>query len=169
MSPEPVSSTKICPTCGTRISESATRCLVCGRTFTAKSTPATTSQPIKTSHLPEVTISLPFAIGLILITLAIGAGLIFLILRSTGQVAGPEPTATVTITPTLEQTAVPTNTPTPLPTFTPLPPKEHIVKSNETCSLIALMYGVSIQSIADLNNLSPDCGILSTGQKLKIF
>jgi len=168
MSPEPVSSTKICPTCGTRISESATRCLVCGRTFTAKSTPATTSQPIKTSHLPEVTISLPFAIGLILITLAIGAGLIFLILRSTGQVAGPEPTATVTITPTLEQTAVPTNTPTPLPTFTPLPPKEHIVKSNETCSLIALMYGVSIQSIADLNNLSPDCGILSTGQKLKI-
>lgn len=168
MSPEPVSSTKICPTCGTRISETATRCLVCGRTFTGKSAPTTTSQPIKGVRLPEVTLSLPFAIGLILITLAIGAGLIFLILRGTGQVTGPAPTATPTITPTLEQTFTPTTTPSPMPTYTLQPPRDHTVTSGETCSLIALNYGVSIQSIASLNNLPPDCGSLSIGQKLKI-
>jgi LysM repeat protein len=94
--------------------------------------------------------------------------LIFLILRGTGQVSGPAPIATATITPTLEQTLMPTSTPTPLPTYTLLPPREHTVQSGETCSLIALNFGVSIQSIADLNNLAPDCGSLSIGQKLKV-
>ena len=168
MSPEPISSTKVCPTCGTRISESATRCLVCGRTFTGKASVESSSSAIKGTRLPEITLSLPFAMGLILIVLAVGAGLIFLVLRGTGQVTGPAPTATVTVTPTLEQTPIPTSTSTPLPTFTPLPPREHTVQSGETCSLIAVNYRVSIQSIADLNNLPPDCGILSMGQKLKI-
>jgi LysM repeat protein len=167
MSPEPISSTKVCPTCGTRVSENATRCLVCGRTFTGKSSPPST-KPIQGAHLPEVTLSLPFAVGLILITLAIGAGLIFLILRGTGQVAGPVPTATATITPTLEQTLTPTTTPTFLPTYTLLPPKEHTVQSGENCGLIALTYGVSIQSITELNNLPPDCGVLTIGQKIKV-
>jgi LysM repeat protein len=167
MSPEPISSTKVCPTCGTRVSENATRCLVCGRTFTGKPTPSS-SKPIQGAHLPEVTLSLPFAIGLILITLAIGAGLIFLILRGTGQVAGPLPTATATLTPTLEQTLAPTTTPTSQPTFTPLPPKEHTVQSGENCGLIALTYGVSIQSIVDINNLPPNCGVLAIGQVIKV-
>jgi LysM repeat protein len=167
MSPEPISSTKVCPTCGTRVSENATRCLVCGRTFTGKPTPSS-SKPIQGAHLPEVTLSLPFAIGLILITLAIGAGLIFLILRGTGQVAGPLPTATATLTPTLEQTLAPTTTPTSQPTFTPLPPKDHTVQSGENCGLIALTYGVSIQSIVDINNLPPNCGVLTIGQVIKV-
>ena len=34
------SRTKICPTCGTRMNESATRCLVCGRTFNNDQIPA---------------------------------------------------------------------------------------------------------------------------------
>ncbi|MBK8823108.1 MAG: hypothetical protein IPN58_10995 [Anaerolineales bacterium] len=33
------SKTKVCPTCGTRLSESATRCLVCGTEFNAKPEP----------------------------------------------------------------------------------------------------------------------------------
>jgi LysM repeat protein len=103
-----------------------------------------------------------------LITLAIGAGLIFLILRGTGQVAGPLPTATATLTPTLEQTLAPTTTPTPQPTFTPLPPKEHTVQSGENCGLIALTYGVSVQSIVDINNLPPNCGVLTIGQVIKV-
>ena len=167
MSPEPISSTKICPTCGTRLSENATRCLVCGRTFTAKST-SSPAKPIQTPKLPDLTLSLPFAIGLFLVILAVGAGLIYLILRSSGQVIGPQPTATVTMTPTLEQTSTPTLTPTSLPTFTPLPPKEHVVTSGENCGLIALNFNVTIQSIIDLNNLSPNCGPLSIGQKLMI-
>ncbi len=166
MNPESISSTKVCPTCGTRLSENATRCLVCGRTFTAKQT--SSSKPIQSQRLPDVTLSLPFAIGLILVILAVGAGIIFLILRGTGQVTGPRPTPTVTLTPTLEQSPTPTITSTPLPTFTPLPPKEHTVQTGETCSLIALNYGVSIQSIIELNNLSPACNNLSIGQKIKV-
>jgi len=118
--------------------------------------------------MPEVTLSLPFAIGLILIILAVGAGLIFLILRGTGQVTGPQPTATITLTPTFEQSPTPTTTTTALPTFTPLPPIEYTVKANDSCGLIAYNYGVSIQSIAELNNLAPDCGTLSVGQILKV-
>ena len=167
MNPEPLSSTKVCPTCGTRLSESAMRCLVCGRTFSGKST-QNSSKPIQGAKLPEVTLSLPFAIGLILVILAVGAGLIFLILRGTGQVTGPQPTATITLTPTFEQSPTPTTTTTAPPTFTPLPPKEHTVQTGETCSLIALNYDVTIQSIAELNNLSPDCGTLSLGQKLLV-
>ena len=167
MNPEPISSTKICPTCGTRLSESATRCMVCGRTFTDK-TPPSAARGVQGAHLPELTLSLPLAIGLILIILAIGAGLIYLILRGSGQVGAVLPTATITVTPTLEQSPTPTTTNTPEPTFTPLPPIEHSVQTGETCSLIALYYGVSIQSIAELNNLPPDCGILSVGQKIQV-
>jgi len=166
MNPEPISSTKVCPTCGTRVSESATRCLVCGRAFSTK--PAqTVSKPIQSGKLPEVTLSLPFAIGLILIILAVGAGLIFLILRGTGQVSGPQATSTVTLTPTYEQTLTPTTTSTALPTFTPLPPRDHTVQNGETCMIIAANYEVPFQSIIELNNLGADCA-LSIGQTLKI-
>ena len=37
----PTKSTKICPTCGTRLNENDTRCLVCGNTFSEKETSTT--------------------------------------------------------------------------------------------------------------------------------
>ena len=43
-----------------------------------------------------------------------------------------------------------------------------MVTANEVCSSIALLYNVSVQSIANLNNLPPDCGTLYVGQKLLI-
>jgi LysM repeat protein len=49
-----------------------------------------------------------------------------------------------------------------------MPPKEYIVKAGDYCSTIALIYKVSIQSIADLNQLPPDCGTLYENQKLLI-
>jgi LysM repeat protein len=166
MSPENNHS-KTCPTCGTRLSENATRCLVCGRTFSISSE----TRKAKTVHsqkLPEFTLSLPLAIGLLVILLAIGGGIIFLVLRGSGQMTAPESTPTVSPTPTFEQSPTPTITLTPEPTFTPLPPLEYTIRAGDTCSLVAVIYEVSVRSIADLNNLPPDCGVLSEGQTILV-
>jgi len=161
------STNKTCPTCGTRISENATRCLVCGRVFTtADSKPA--AKNIQGPKIPEITLSLPIALGLIALILVVGAGTVFLLLRSTGRVVEPTTTPTSTSTATITITPTASLTPTLAPTFTPLPPFEYIVQSNDTCSLIAGSFNVSINSIVLLNNLPADCGTLSIGQILLI-
>lgn len=168
MSPEPTTSTnKVCPTCGTRLSENATRCLVCGRSFVA-SPKTSTASPVQSAKLPELKLSLPAAIGLIILILGLGAAIVFLILQSTGRVTTPTATPTVTLTPTGTNTPPPTQEPTLAPTNTLVPPKEYTIATGDFCSSIALRFGVSIQSIADLNNLPQDCGVLSVGQKILI-
>ncbi len=169
MSPEQTTSTnRVCPTCGTRLSENATRCLVCGRSFSASQKSSAVSSPVQAPKLPELKLSLPAAIGLIILVLGLGAALVFFILQGTGRVTTPTATPTITLTPTSTNTPTSTIEPTIAPTATPLPPKEHVVSANEVCSSIALLYSVSVQSIANLNNLPPDCGTLYVGQKLLI-
>lgn len=158
---------KTCPTCGTRLSENATRCLVCGRSFTT-STKKASETPVQSPKIPELKIGLPAAIGLIVLILGLGAALIFIILQTTGRVSEPTVTPTITTTPTLTLTPSPSVEPTQGPTATPEPPQEYAVKAGDYCSSIALAYGVSIQSIVELNRLPPDCGTLSVGQKLLI-
>jgi len=167
MSPENNTPSKSCPTCGTRLSENANRCLVCGRTFTI-SAATKKSKAVRSERLPDITLSLPLALGLLFIVLTVGGGIIYLILRGTGQVALSEPTATASPSPTFEQSPTPTITLTPEPTYTPLPPIEYQIRDNDNCGLIAVIYGVTIRSIADLNNLPPDCGVLSVGQIILI-
>lgn len=167
MNPEASSLTKICPTCGTRLSQNAARCLVCGRTFAAQpAAKAKTSAAARS--LPELRLSLPLALGLLFIILAVGGGVIYLVLRGGGQIALPEATATASPSPTFEQSPTPTLTPTLEPTYTPLPPIEYVVRSNDTCGYIAILYDVTVRSIADINNLPPDCGVLSVGQTILV-
>ena len=168
MTQENVSSTpKTCPTCGSRLSENATRCLVCGRTFTP-TVQKTDPSPVQNPRLPQIKISVPAAIGLIVIVLGLGAALIFVILQQTGRVTTPTETPTLTTTPTLTLTPTATLEPTLGPTATPLPPREYVVKEFDVCSSIAAQFGISIQSIASLNGLPPDCGTLYIGTKLLI-
>jgi LysM repeat protein len=168
MSPENTNTTpKTCPTCGTRLSENATRCLVCGRTFTPAVKPAS-STTIQNPKLPELKISLPAAIALVILVLGLGAALVFVILQSAGRVTTPTVTPTPTMTATATLTPSPTIEPTAMPTSTPEPPIEYTVKAGDFCSSIAVAYGVSIQSITNLNNLPPDCGTLYENQKLLI-
>lgn len=117
--------------------------------------------------MPEVTLSLPVVIGLVLLLLAIGAGIVFGVLRGTGRVVEPTSTPTATVTPTLTLTPTLTPTATLEPTATQLPPVEYIVQSQDTCSVIAYYYNVSVASIITLNNLDADC-TLSTNMKLLI-
>jgi LysM repeat protein/ribosomal protein L40E len=164
--------TKVCPTCGTRLSENATRCLVCGTELTAKAAPKSKKGEtgMQASRMPEVTLSLPAALGALVIILLIGAAVVYFALGSglTGtSLVTPTAEGTATLTPTATVPATETQPPTAIPTETPLPPFDYIVRSGDTCGGIAVAFGVSVQSIVVQNNLPASC-IISEGQTLKI-
>jgi LysM repeat protein len=172
MSPEKSSKpTKLCPTCGTRVSEDATRCLVCGTDLTSSEKTSRTAKAVQGSRMPEITVSLPAALGLLALFLVIGAALVYFALQQ-GQpqaaAAVSTPSPTITLTPTITPSPTPE---TPTPTFTPEPsptPLSYIVKDGDLCGGIAFQFKVSIQSIVLLNNLPADCGVLFVGQTLLI-
>ena len=119
--------------------------------------------------MPEITLSLPAAIGLLALFLGIGAILVFFALRSQPQII-IEPTTTSTVTITLTPSPTETNPP-PTLTYTAEPsptPQTYVVKENDTCIGIALFFGVSVQSIVALNNLPIECNTLSVNQTLLI-
>jgi LysM repeat protein len=172
MSQEPsTQKSQICPTCGTRLSDNATRCLVCGTELTSKAAKSKKAESgMQASRMPEITLSLPAALGALTIILLIGAAAVYFSLRAgiTGQTI-TDPTAegtateTQTITPTATVT-LPPSTATALPT---LPPFEYTVRDGDTCGIIAANLEVSVQSIIVQNQLSSQC-FVSVGQKLLI-
>lgn len=167
------SKTKICPTCGTRLSENAARCLVCGTEFTAKPEPKAAKKvekSVQASRMPVVTLSLPIAVGILAVVIVIVAAVAFISLRA----AAPEgtfdaaetgtPTETATVTTTVTSTLPPTEA----PTATTIPPFDYTVAQGDgTCGFIAAQFKVSVQSIIIANNLPASCPI-SVGQVLKI-
>jgi LysM repeat protein len=170
---KPSQKTQVCPTCGTRLSESATRCLVCGADLTKKAAEEqkatkTVEKAVQASRMPEITLGLPAALGLMAIVLLIGAGAVYGALNVGGRVV--EPTAVFTATSTLLPSPTVTETPThtPVPTPTELPPFDYTVAAGDTCSLIALNFGISVNSLIILNNLPVSCNNLYVGQVLKV-
>jgi LysM repeat protein len=167
------SKTKICPTCGTRLSENATRCLVCGTEFTAKPEPKATKKvekSVQASRMPVVTLSLPAAVGILAVVVIIAASIAFFSLRASAPEGTFETveTATPTETPTATLPATATIPNTDVPTATLQPPFDYTVAAGDgTCSQLAFTFGVSVQSIIIENNLPSSCPI-SVGQKLKI-
>src|SRR5512140_3729600 len=127
MSPEPTSQkTQVCPTCGTRLSETAVRCPVCGTDLRPKvkpsAAPRQAEKSVQASRMPEVTLSLPVALGLLVLFLAVGATVVYAGLAATKRVISP--TAIPSPTETSEPSATPTDTqlPTLAPTATEQPP-----------------------------------------------
>lgn len=168
------SKTKVCPTCGTRLSENATRCLVCGTEFGARPEAKAVSskkveRSVQASRMPTVSLSLPAAVGIVAVVIVIAAVSVFFALRASAPegtfdvVETPTPTETPTVT--LPATA--TLPPTDVPTATAVPPFDYTVGAGEYCSTIAFNFGVSIQSIIILNNLPSTCP-LSQGQIIKV-
>jgi LysM repeat protein len=167
------SKTKICPTCGTRLSENAARCLVCGTEFTAKPEPKAAKKvekSVQASRMPVVTLSLPVAVGILAVVVVLVGVISFISLRASAPkgafdtVDTPTPTGTATVTPTVTATLLPTEA----PTATEIPPFDYTVAEGDgTCGFIAAQFKVSVQSIIIANNLPASCPI-SVGQSLKI-
>lgn len=170
---EPTSQkSQICPTCGTRVSEKATRCLVCGTELTSKAATKAkkTDTVVQASRMPEITLSLPAALGALVTILLIGAaGVYFSLQAGFGGTSLVTPTAegTQTATPTITPTSTELPTGTAIPTETPLPPLDYTVREGETCNVLVATFKVSLQSIIILNQLSSEC-LIFPGQRLKI-
>ncbi|MCB0100735.1 MAG: LysM peptidoglycan-binding domain-containing protein [Anaerolineales bacterium] len=165
------SKTKICPTCGTRLSQNAVRCLVCGTEFGAQPEPKAvkkTEKSVQAASLPQVTLSLPVAIGSLLAVILVVAGITFFLLPKDPEAFSTEEALTPTETPTETITATATQPATETATPTLQPPFEYTVSVNDgSCSQIAFNFNVSVQSIIITNNLPSSCPI-SVGQVLKI-
>ncbi len=118
--------------------------------------------------MPEVTLSLPAALGLLVLFLAVGATVVYAGLAATQRVVNP------TAVPTGTETALPSPSPTDtqLPTLAPSAteqaPFEYTVAAGDTCGGIAVTFGISVQSLIILNNLPASCNNLTIGQKLKV-
>jgi LysM repeat protein len=126
---------------------------------------------MQASRMPELTLSLPAALGALALILLIGASAVYFSLRS--GIAGPQivnPTVEGTATMTATITSTPTETlaPTALPTDTPLAPFDYTVQAGDTCGGIAVSFGISVNSIVILNNLPAGCSVISVGTVLKI-
>src|SRR5512145_1505042 len=157
----------LCPTCGTRLSEDATRCLVCGADLAKPQKSDQSVKAMQASSMPQITLSLPIALLLFTLFLVIGAVLVFVAVRikergsnDPGALLAPS-TSTITpsITPTITLTPTPpppTSTDTPLPTLTP---QTYVVQANDTCGGIAALFEINVQSIVTANNLSTACEI----------
>lgn len=177
MSPENTQSTKPCPTCGTRLSENATRCLVCGRSFVPKETASesktTREKAVSSPRLPQITLSLPVLILIIVLLLGIGGGGVYLVTRPSPVEITPAPpataTLTATLTPTASQTPTITATATITPTITPLEPIEYTIKANDTCYTIAAAFKISYSSLLAANpKINADCTNLIVGETVKV-
>jgi len=161
--PAPQPPPRLCPLCGTRASDLATRCLVCGTELSRPPTRLFRQRPRK--YRPN-----PAALALLGMFVFLGALLLGL---ATGRVPLPAfmmddtPTITLTFTPLPTATATGTPTPTPPPTHTPLPPIEYVVAEGDSCLVIAWNYDVSVESIIFQNSLDNQCTI-SVGRTLLI-
>ncbi|MBW8010095.1 MAG: LysM peptidoglycan-binding domain-containing protein [Chloroflexi bacterium] len=161
------SSTKLCPTCGTRISEGAARCLVCGTELSPQKGQTKPQKVIHGSRMPAITLSLPIVLFLLAICTISGGALSYYGLQQSGNIATPELEATETLTPTPSPTntpMTPTLTLTPQPSFTPL---AYTVQLGDTCTPIGNLFNISVQSIIITNNLDANC-TLFVGQTLVI-
>lgn len=168
MSPEN-QSTKICPTCGTRMASNATRCAVCGSEFTPSAEPKDRNRKaVQGTRLPELTLSLPIAIGLLVIFLLIGAGTLYFTLKGTGIILESTAIPSATMTPTITITATETLIPTETPTLTPEPPFEYKVQTGDTCYSIAAFFDVSANIIILNNGLNTNCTDLAVGQTIYV-
>jgi len=168
MSPE-ITPTKLCPVCGTRLAENATRCVVCGSEFSA--TPkqkAKSEKAVQGARMPVLTLSLPVALGLLAVFLVIGAGALYFSLKGGGLIQSPTTSPTPSTTPTLTLTPTETLVPTDTPTLTPEPPVEYTVKSGDNCGTIAGLFGSNVAAIINLNSLNSTCTNLSIGQVIKV-
>lgn len=152
-----------CLHCGTPASEKALTCMMCGKPV--DSLPLNTS--IFSGSWLGIGLGVLIIIGIVLsITRQQGnfSADAEAVVQNTSPLPPPTRTPTITLTPTMTTTPLPTATPTP--TFTPTP-YTHEIQAGENPSFIADLYGVTVESLLELNNID-DVSNLQVGQVLLI-
>lgn len=145
---------RLCPLCGSRVAESATKCQVCGtRLSRAETLVPKPSRRIYPSPFVLAVLAALILLGLLLMGLATGAVPRPAILRF------PTPTITETYTPRPTHTPTATDTNTPTSTITPEPPISYVIQAGDSCLLLALRYDVTVDSIIMQNHLDPQCTV----------
>jgi LysM repeat protein/ribosomal protein L40E len=160
---DPQTQRRVCPTCGSRVSLEATRCVVCGTELRAGSG---VGRAAAGRRGRQVNLPLPLALGILAAFTVLAAGIALVVGRLV-DTGGGAPTPTSTQTPTPTNTAEPTATETPAPTWTPLPPIQITLAPNFYCVDLAAYFNVSLQSILDLNP-GMRCEVLNVGQSILI-
>jgi LysM repeat protein/ribosomal protein L40E len=162
---------KTCLQCGSRTGGDAKKCSVCGHQFT-QAAPGSTrgkrgASSLSGNSIPQFNLSLPLAIGMLLMAIIIGAGLTYFGLSQSDRIAVPTGIPSITPSPSITATSAPetpTLTSTPFPT---LPPSSYTVQQNDTCGSVAAIFNVSVQSIVLQNALNADCSLF-IGQVLSV-
>jgi LysM repeat protein len=170
-SPRPAIPSRICPSCGTRIADTASRCAVCGMVFETGSGRAAKIP----SKMSGTSASLNLPVGVVIagpiLTLLIGALAVVFMVRS-GIFPGSKSTPALppSVTPTITLTSMPTNTEAPTSTPTPLPPIKVTVQAGvDTCYGLAGKFGLTDINLITTENGKPvDCNNLQPGQVLLI-
>ena len=158
----PPSPPRLCPLCGSRVSEHASKCLVCGTNLARAAS--------RLAKPPRRLYPSPFILGLLLVLMGVGALLMGL---ATGRVPLPAilrfPTATITPTFTPRPTPTPTatTTDTPTPTITPEPPIPYVIQEGDSCLAIAIQFDVTVESLILENKLDPDCTV-AVGHTIRV-
>ncbi len=155
-------SASLCPTCGTRYSPGAARCVVCGTELSGAA--AGSAPPPKR----QISLDLRLALLLVGVLALVSAGLTFAASRTIFPAAAAE-TPTGSPTPTATQSLTPSATATtsPVPTVTPRPPIRYTVVEGDTCGGIAFFFDVTVRSMIEINNLGTEC-LLSVGTEILV-
>jgi LysM repeat protein len=165
--PRPNPPGRVCPTCGTRLAETAARCAVCGTEFASGAKKAANAR-IAGKSANNLSVPIGAVILGPIFFLFIGA-LVMALLARAGKI-GPS----VTNTPlpvsssTITQTPSPTNTEPPTPTSTSLPDILITVQPLETCFTYQVRFKVEVSAIIQKNGLLADCSNLRVGATIKI-
>lgn len=151
-----------CLHCGTPVAEQAKNCIMCRQPVD--------SLPLDTSHFIHSWKGIALGVLIILLIVLVVLGYQQDDTNRVAQAIENTPSLTPSLTPT--GTTTPTITPTPSPTFTVTPtptpgPLIHTIESGQTLSIVASLYGVTAEQVAEANGMELSA-MLSVGQQLSI-
>lgn len=169
-SPRSMNPGRICPSCGTRMAETASHCAACGMVFEMRINRAPNNRSRLLGSSAGINLPIGFIIAGPIILLVAGALLVVFLIRPRA-IPGKSLTPTIPSvhTATITLTLLPSNTPTLLLTPSPLPPIMITVKAGDTCYGLASKFGYQDPSVlTDINGRAVDCNNLQPGEVIYI-